>query len=73
MARITLSVCDYEYFNETCLERYKLKEVACEHGWIDSRVTIEGDICTIEDYLRAEYMVGMDPEMKAETLESIEA
>lgn len=72
MAKITLNVCDYAYFVETCLDRYKLKEIACEHGWIGSEVTIEGDLCTIENYLRQEYMVGMDPEMKAETFALIE-
>ncbi|UJJ22238.1 hypothetical protein [Erwinia phage Virsaitis27] len=72
MARITLDVYDYAYFIETCLDRYNLKEIDRTDG-IGSEVTIEGDFCTIEDYLRQEYMVGMDPEMKAETLESIEA
>lgn len=72
MARITLDIYDYAYFKETCLDRYNLKEVGESVHGCSSEITIEGDICTIEDYLRQEYMVGMDSEMKAETLESIE-
>lgn len=73
MAKVTIDICDYAYFKETCLDRYNLKEVDHCNCMMGSQVTIEGDICTIEDYLRQEYMVGMDPEMKAELLESIEA
>lgn len=72
MAKITLDVYDYAHFKETCLDRYNVKVIAVNSGMSDE-VTIESDICTIEDYLRQEYMVGMDAEMKAETLESIEA
>ena len=72
MAKITLDVYDYAHFKETCLDRYNVTVIAVNSGMGDE-VTIEGDICTIEDYLRQEYMVGMDAEMKAETLESIEA
>lgn len=71
MAKITIYVYDYAYFQETCLDRYNLKEIDRTDG-IGSEVTIEGDICTIEDYLRQEYMIGMDPEMKAETFALIE-
>lgn len=72
MAKITLNVCDYAYFVETCTDRFMLTEVSCDHGWIGSDVTIEGRREVIEEYLHQEYMVGMDSEMKAEILESIE-
>ena len=72
MARITIEIYDYAYFVETCLDRYNLKEIECINSAFWEEITIEGDICTIEDYLRQEYMVGMDPELKAQTLESIQ-
>lgn len=71
MARITIYVYDYAYFQETCLDRYNLKEISCKEG-IGCEVTLEGERSVIEHYLHNEYMVGMDEELKAETLESIE-
>lgn len=73
MARITLDVYDYDHFKETRINRYNLTIVDMKYANFGEEITIEGDLCTIEDYLRQEYMVGMDPEMKTETLESIEA
>jgi hypothetical protein len=73
MARITLDIYDYDHFQETCLDRYTLKVVNINYANFGEEITIEGDICTIEDYLRQEYMVGLDPETKAEILEQIEA
>lgn len=73
MARITLDVYDYDHFKETCINRYNLTIIDMKYANFGEEITIEGDLCTIEDYLRQEYMVGMDSEMKTETLESIEA
>lgn len=72
MARITIDIYDYAYFQETCLDRYNLKEVGESVHGCSSEITIEGERSVIEHYLHNEYMVGMDEELKAETLESIE-
>ncbi|ANA49582.1 hypothetical protein BI049_gp151 [Salmonella phage vB_SnwM_CGG4-1] len=71
MAQVTLSVYDYEYFRETCLDKYGIREVERVKNDEDNEVTIEASLRTLSIYLNREYCVGMYQEYVEEIFDSI--